>query len=82
MAKSDRTDIVLSVLGVLGVAAVTGASVYAGVQSVELLRAERRRLLRQLDHLEGKRIRNLTTRDMLSMRQLRNRIDEIEDVLY
>jgi predicted S18 family serine protease len=82
MAKSDTTDVVLGVLGVLGVATLAGAAAYAGVRQTELLIEERSRLQRALDKLEGKRIRDLTTRQLRDMQALQARIDEIDDALY
>ena len=81
MAKTDTTDIVLGVLGVLGVATLAGAAAYAGVKSAELLVEERNRLQGQLDRLENKRIRDLTTRQLRDMQALQARIEEIDDAL-
>lgn len=81
MAKSDTTDIILGVLGVLGVGALAVGAGYAGIKQAELLSEERLSLLRRLDKLEGKRIRDLTTREAREMRALRDRVEDIEDAL-
>lgn len=81
MAKRDAGDIALAVLGVLSGAALVGAAVYGGVKSAELLVEERNRLQGQLDRLENKRIRDLTTRQLRDMQALQARIEEIDDAL-
>ena len=81
MAKSNTTDVLLGVLGVLGVATLAGATAYAGVCASERLYEERLGLLKALDKLENKRIRDLTTREVREMRSLQDRLESIEEAL-
>ena len=79
MAKSDAGDIALGVLGALaGVGAIIGLG-YAGAARAERLEAEYNDLSKQKDKLENRRFGSLTLRDMRKLRDIQDRMEEIED---
>lgn len=81
MAKSDTTDILLGVFGVLGSVALIGGAAYAGVCARDSLREEHEFLRGQLHRLENRRLSSLTLRDMRRLQVIQGRISEIEEAL-